>query len=69
MEDKDNSQTWKDKALQRRAENKELKKRIQEKVFSRDSWKQKFMQQKQELEKLKKEVESIKKKVENILKS
>lgn len=69
MENKDNSETWKEKALQRRAENKELKKRIKEKEYSRDSWKQKYMVQKIELEKLKKEVELIKKKIENILKN
>jgi len=67
MKDKDNSETWKSKALQRRAENKELKKRIKEKEQSRDKWKEKYMVQKQECEKLTSEIITIKKKIENIL--
>lgn len=59
---------WKSKAVQRNAENKELKKRIKEIISSRDSWKEKYKIKKDLSEKYSKEIENIKKKIEKILK-
>jgi len=48
-------------------ENKELKKRIKELTFSRDVWKEKYMNKKIEMIDLKKKVEVVKKKVQQIM--
>jgi peptidoglycan hydrolase CwlO-like protein len=58
---------WKTKAVQRNAQIKELKKRINEKTQSRNSWKQKYKEKKAEAEKYKKEITLIKKKIEKIV--
>lgn len=67
MENNDKVLIWKQKAVYRSAEIKELKKRIKEKELSRDNWKSKYLNQKIESDKLKKEIEIIKKKIEKIL--
>ena len=68
MDSTDLIKMWKQKAVSRSKEIKELKKRIKENKIARDNWKEKYKQQKIECEKFKKEIESIKKKVEQILK-
>ena len=52
---------WKERAINRRAENKALKKRIRELTDSRDSWKNKYMSTKQEKELFENELKIIKK--------
>lgn len=58
---------WKQRAIERRLENKELNKRRKELTTSRDNWKHKYMQQKQRTSQLEKELERIKKKLNEIL--
>jgi hypothetical protein len=67
MNNKDINTEWKEKAVSRAREIKELNKRIKEKVLSRDKWKSRYMQQKEETLKYKNEIEQIKKKIEKIL--
>jgi len=62
-----NAKFWKSKAVVRNAENKELKKRINEIKNGRESWKAKYKLKSDEALKYKKKVDSIKKKVEKIL--
>lgn len=59
---------WKERAINRRAENKALKKRIKELKKSRDGWKNKYMSIKQEKELFEKELKTIKKKLNEIIK-
>jgi len=59
---------WKERAINRRAENKALKKRIKELTKSRDGWKNKYMSIKQEKELFEKELKIIKKKLNEIIK-
>ena len=59
---------WKERAINRRAENKALKKRIRELTDSRDSWKNKYMSTKQEKELFENELKIIKKKLNEIIK-
>ena len=58
---------WKEKALQRRAENKELIKRKKELTKSRDNWKRKHIAQKARADSLEKDLIAIKKKLNEIL--
>ena len=58
---------WKSKSVQRNAENKELKKRIEEIKTGREKWKAKCMLKNEEALKYIKELDSIKKKIEKIL--
>ena len=67
MENKDFTKMWREKAVSRSAEIKELKKRIKEKEIGRDKWKEKYKLQKSIAEKYKNEIETIKKKIENLL--
>lgn len=58
---------WKEKALQRRAENKELMKRKKELTKSRDNWKRKHTVQKSRADSLEKDLIAIKKKLNEII--
>ena len=59
---------WKERAIDRRAENKALKKRIKELTESRDNWKIKYVSVKQIKELFENELKSIKKKLNEITK-
>jgi hypothetical protein len=63
----DNNTSWKERAISRRLENKELNKRRKELVKSRDGWKEKYMVQKEKADKLEHDLELIKKKLNEIL--
>ena len=63
----DDSASWKERAISRRLENKELNKRRKELIKSRDSWKQKYNIQKEKADKLEHELELIKKKLNEII--
>lgn len=58
---------WKEKAIARRIENKELKKRRKELVGSRNNWKRKYMEEKQRADLLEQELSTIKKKLNAII--
>lgn len=65
---KDNAEEqWKEKAIARRIENKELNKRRKELVISRNNWKRKYMEQKERADFLEKEISTIKKKLNEII--
>ena len=53
------SLSWKDKAKDRRLENKALKKRLQELTTSRDTWKVKAQQRQAELEQTKQQLQEL----------
>lgn len=59
---------WKDRAINRRLENKMLKKRIKELTISRDNWKTKYMFVKEVKNEFEYELKSIKKKLNEIVK-
>jgi len=59
--------TWKKKAVERRLENKELKKRIEELKTSRDRWKEKAQTARMVSEQVQTENEKIKKQVKKFL--
>lgn len=58
---------WKERAIERRFENKELNKRKKELIKSRDNWKGKYHAQKAKADRLEHELELIKKKLNDIL--
>ena len=58
---------WKALAIERRMINKALKKREKELLISRDSWKSKFMSEKESRIKYENELSLIKKKLSRIL--
>ena len=58
---------WKERAIIRRAENKELKKRIKVLTISRDGWKIKYMSVKQIKNLFENELKNIKKKLNEIV--
>lgn len=58
---------WKERAIERRLENKELHKRKKELIRSRDNWKEKYHTQKAKADRLEHELELIKKKLNDIL--
>lgn len=58
---------WKDKASERRIENKMLKKRVKEITTGRDKWKEKAMERKDEITALKRQTELIKKNIQKII--
>jgi hypothetical protein len=58
---------WKEKAIERRLELKELNKRRKELNISREKWKAKYMAQKQLTDLLGKELGDIKKKLNEII--
>lgn len=57
---------WKQKALERRLENKELHKRIKELKISRENWKNKYLKYKEKSDFLEGEIDKIKKKLIDI---
>lgn len=59
---------WKVKAISRRLELKALNKRFDEVLESRDYWKQKDSEKKEEILKLKNEIKILNKEVENLTK-
>lgn len=61
------SNAWRDKAVSRRYENKELNKRIKEITHGRETWKAKAMTHKKEIVDLKIELINIKKKLKKII--
>lgn len=60
---------WKQKAIERRLENKELHKRIKELKRSREKWKYKYIEEKKGTNSLKQELDLIKKKLTKIVTS
>lgn len=58
---------WKERAIARRLENKELSKRRKELTQSRNNWKEKYTKQKDRADRLEHELELIKKKLNDIL--
>jgi len=58
---------WRQKAVERRAEIKELNKRRKELNISREKWKSKYIRQKQRADLLNKELNSIKKKLSELI--
>jgi hypothetical protein len=62
-----NAQYWKSRATLRNAENKEIKKRLQEVIEGREKWKAKYMLKSEEALNFKKEIGNIKKKIEKII--
>ncbi len=57
---------WKQKAIERRLENKELYKRVKELKRSRDKWKYKYVEEKKHAYTFKQELTLIKKKLTKI---
>lgn len=57
---------WKVRAIDRRLENKALKKRIKELTLSRDTWREKSKKHKEEKEALQKKLNAVKKKLNQI---
>ncbi len=57
---------WKDIAINRRRENKKLKKRIKELIISRDHWKGKAIERKEDIAKNNRQVQLIKKIMQKI---
>jgi hypothetical protein len=62
------STDWKALAIQRRLENKELNKRLEEIRRGREKWKTKALSYKLKADNLEREIKIIKNKIENILK-
>lgn len=62
-----NLETWRNRAISRRDENKELKKRIKELDQSRNQWKNKYMKVKEEKEFYENELLKLKKKLIKIV--
>jgi len=57
---------WRDRAIDRRVENKALKKRIKELIISRDGWYDRAMDYKQQNDEFAAKLNSIKKKIDQI---
>jgi hypothetical protein len=57
---------WEQRAKDRRIENKRLKKKIKELTISRDQWKAKATNRKEELDEMKKKLETVKKNLQKI---
>lgn len=58
---------WELRAKERRIENKALKKRIKELTISRDSWKTKYMEQKEIFTESQMKLETVKKNIQKIV--
>lgn len=63
----DNIEIWKSRAIERREENKALKKRIKEITQSRDNWKNKYKDTKIQKDLYESELNKIKKKLNEII--
>ncbi len=63
----DNYTYWKELAISRRLENKELNKRLKETKIGRENWKSKAISAKEKADALQHELKAIKKKIEEIL--
>lgn len=61
MEKNSSSDAWKEKAKERRFENKFLKQRVKEVLLSRDAWKQKALDRRAKLKALEQELKELKK--------
>lgn len=59
--------TWKEKAIERQIENKNMRKRLKEGKQSRDKWKEKAIERKEENNELKNEIKHIKKNLTKII--
>ena len=57
---------WKERAIERRHENKALKKRIKELTLSRNNWRKKAISNKEEIDNLLSKLNAIKKKMNQI---
>lgn len=57
---------WKERAINRRVENKALKKRIKELTISRDKWNERAINAKKENNELKAKLNAVKKKINQI---
>jgi hypothetical protein len=64
---KNTDRSWKEKAIDRQIENKDLRKRLKESKTSRDQWKNKAFQRKEKIKRLEDEVDSIKKNLAKII--
>ena len=58
---------WKHRAINRRLENKKVKKRIKELTTSRDSWKLKALERKKTINQQNKYITAIKKNIQKIM--
>ena len=58
---------WKDRAIERRYENKSLKKRIKELTLGRDTWREKAIERMEGITQLKHQVQLIKKNIQKII--
>lgn len=58
---------WKQKAILRQRENKDIRKRLKESKSSRDQWKQKSIQHKEVIKGLENEIDRIKKNLTKII--
>ena len=58
---------WKERAINRRLLNKELKKRIKELTISRDSWREKAIERKETINQQNKYIAAIKKNIQKIM--
>ena len=63
----DSELNWRQKAVQRQKQNKEMKKRLKEVKASRENWKMKSMMNKEVIIKLENEIERIKKNLTKII--
>ncbi|MCK4662481.1 MAG: hypothetical protein KAT68_06430 [Bacteroidales bacterium] len=64
----DSKSNWKEKAIERQIQLKNLKKRIKEVKLSRNNWKEKSKEHLQTINKLEDEIEHIKKNLTKIIK-
>lgn len=62
-----NENDWEMRAKDRRLENKALKKRIKELTISRDSWKAKYMEQREVFTESQMKLEIVKKNIQRIV--
>jgi hypothetical protein len=60
-------ESWKQKAIQRQIQNKDIRKRLKESKLSRDQWKLKAFQHKETIKKLENEINRIKKNLVKII--
>ena len=58
---------WKVRAISRRLKNKKLKKKCKELTISRDSWKEKAIKRKADIDVLNKQLSAVKKNIQKII--